>query len=372
MRGRAPHRVELSESDHTVLWRVVHNGRSEQRVARRARILLAMADPAPAVEELSDHLEVSRKAIWSLCRRYEERGLDAIHDAARSGRPCVLSSLQRVQIEQLACCEPAGVGLAMTHWSTRSLAKVAAERGVVPKIAHSTVSLILRAADLQPHRYRYWKTPTLNEEFVERASKILNCYEHVGALRQQGELVISLDEMPNLQALERREPGKPVKPGIIERAEFEYIRHGTVNFLAALLVHDGMMRGWCLDRNDSAHLVAVLKELLAEFKSARKIHLIWDGGPSHTSRATRAVLASYGAWVQVMTTPAHASWLNQAELLLRGFGARYVKRHDSKSREHLISHLSEGWHEYNHLFAHPFRWSWTTRDMEQWVARHVS
>lgn len=372
MRGREPHRVELSESDRTALCRVVHDGRSEQRVARRARILLAMADQAPAVAELADHLEVSRKAVWALCRRYEERGLQAIHDAARSGRPRVFPPLQRVQIEQLACCEPAGVGLAMTHWSTRSLAKVAEERGVVPKIAHSTVSLILSAADLQPHRYRYWKTPTLNEQFVERASKILNCYEHMGTLWQQGELVISLDEMPNLQALERRVPRKAMRPGLMERVEFEYIRHGTVNFLAALLVHDGRMRGWCLDKNDSAHLGPVLGELLAEFKSARKIHLIWDGGPSHTSKATQGLLASYGAWVQALMTPAHASWLNQAELLLRGFGARYLNRYDSKSREHLISHLGEGWHEYNHLFAHPFQWSWTTRDMEEWVARHVS
>jgi hypothetical protein len=64
-------------------------------------------------------------------------------------------SLVRVEIEQLACCEPAGIGLSMTHWSNRSLAKIAMERGIGPRIAHSTVSLILRDADLQPHRSRY-------------------------------------------------------------------------------------------------------------------------------------------------------------------------------------------------------------------------
>jgi hypothetical protein len=69
--------------------------------------------------------------------------------------------LQRVGIEQLACCDPAGIGLEMTHWATRSLAQIAISRGIVPKIAHSTISLILRDADLQPHRSRYWKTPTL-------------------------------------------------------------------------------------------------------------------------------------------------------------------------------------------------------------------
>lgn len=78
-----------------------------------------------------------------------------------------------MQIEQLACCEPAGVGLHLTHWSTRSLAKVAAAGGVVPHIAHSTVSLMLRQAELQPHRCRYWKTPALDGTFVRRASAIL-------------------------------------------------------------------------------------------------------------------------------------------------------------------------------------------------------
>src|SRR3954452_15480780 len=74
--------------------------------------------------------------------------------------------LQRVEIEQLACCAPAGIGLEITHWSTRSLARVAAERGIVPRIAHSTVSLLLRHADLQPHRWRYWKHPRSMLSFV--------------------------------------------------------------------------------------------------------------------------------------------------------------------------------------------------------------
>ncbi|MFY0577351.1 hypothetical protein ACN28S_26235 [Cystobacter fuscus] len=80
--------------------------------------------------------------------------------AARGSFP-----LQRVEVERLACCEPAGIGLHMTHWSTRSLAVAARLRGIAPTISHSTVALILRDADLQPHRYRYWKTPTPDDTF---------------------------------------------------------------------------------------------------------------------------------------------------------------------------------------------------------------
>lgn len=279
--------------------------------------------------------------------------------------------LVRVQLEQLACCEPAGVGLVMTHWSTRSLAQVAVQRGIIPRIAHSTVAVILQAADLHPHRYRYWKTPTLDSAFVERASKILWCYEHIERLDERGEVLICFDEKPNVQALERRVPRQPMQVGQIERQEFEYKRHGTVNFAAALIVNDGRMRGWCLERNDSTHLCTALAELFEEFKEASKIHLLWDGGPSHTSTETRQFLQPYARWVRVLVTPAHASWLNQGELLLRAFSQRYLKRGDWQSRRHLIQHLEAAWQEYNSLFAHPFTWSWTRRDMRRWVARQT-
>jgi len=303
---------------------------------------------------------VMKREGWRLCGTLPEVAV-----------PERFPPLVRVQIEQLACCEPAGVGFEMTHWSTRSLAKVAAQRGIVSQIAYSTVSLILKNADLQPHRYRYWKTPTLNKEFVERAAKILWCYEQIDRLADKGEVVICFDEKPNLQALERRLPQQPMRPGQIERQEFEYIRHGTVTFAGALLVHDGQMRGWCLDKNDSEHLLPVLDELFDEYKGARKIHVIWDGGSSHISKETQGFLRGYDGRVRVLLTPAHASWLNQGELLLRAFSERYLKRGDWKSRHHLIQHLEAAWQEYNHLFAHPFTWSWTRRDMRNWVARQT-
>lgn len=258
----------------------------------------------------------------------------------------------------------------MTHWSTRSLAKVAVERGIVPEIAHSTVSLILRTADLQPHRSRYWKTPTLDDKFAERAARILWCYERASELAADGELVLCLDEKPSIQVLERRCTGRPMSPGQIERREFEYIRHGTVNFLAALVVHTGKMHGWCLDRNDGEHLRAALPELLDEHGDARRVHLIWDGCSTHVAAETTALLRSRYPRVRTLVTPPHASWLNQAELLLRAFSARYLDRGEWKSRDELVEHLNASWREYNELFAHPFTWSWTRQRMRWWVDRH--
>lgn len=339
-------------------------------MARRARLLLAMAHPETIVQELADRLEVARNTIWYVCRRYEEIGVEAVFDAPRSGRPWEISPLERVEIEQLACCDPAGVGLQMTHWSTRSLAQVAVQRGIVPRIAHSTVSLILRNADVQPHRSQYWN-PLLNEAFRTRAARVLWCYERALDLAQRDELVICLDEKPNLQALQRRCPTRLMRPGLIERREFEYIRHGTVNFLVTLVVATGQMRGWCLARNDGSHLRQILPQVIDHYRQARRIHLIWDGGPSHRAKDTRDFLRRSYPWVRVLFTPAHASWLNQAELLLRAFAQRYLKRGDWMSRQHLIDHLEASWQEYNRLFAHPFTWSWTRHQMHQWIDRHL-
>jgi hypothetical protein len=279
--------------------------------------------------------------------------------------------LQRVEVERLACCEPAGVGLHMTHWSVRSLARVARLQGIAP-ISHSTVALILRNADLQPHRYRYWKTPTPDDAFRHQAAQILWCYEHAHILARRNEVVLCLDEKPNIQVLERRYPTRPMRSGLIQKQEFEYVRHGTVNFLAKLVVHTGQMRGWCLERNDGPCLRAVLPQLLGEHADARRIHLIWDGGPSHAAQQTLDFLHSNYPHVRVLFTPAHASWLNQAELLLRAFGAHYLQRGDWASRSDFIDHLECSWPEYNRLYAHPFTWSWTRAKMHEWVDRHLS
>jgi hypothetical protein len=258
----------------------------------------------------------------------------------------------------------------MTHWSTRALAKIAVERRIVPRIAHSTVSLILRSAELQPHRSRYWKTPTLDTAFLKSAARVLWCYERAWELAERGEIVLCLDEMPNLQVLERRRPTRPLKRGQIERREFEYIRHGTVNFLAALVVHSGRMHGWSLDKNNGAHLRAILPELFEVYRHAPRVHLIWDGGSPHIAAETTAFLRATYPRVRTLVTPPHASWLNQAELLLRAFSAHYLLRGSWKSRAQFVAHLDASWHEYNRLFAHPFAWSWTRQKMRRWAERH--
>ena len=91
MKGRKPHLISLSEVDRMELQRLVKSGRTEQRVARRAKVLLAMEKSVTRVSELAEHLEITRADIWELCRKYGQRGINAIYDAPRTGRPRIFS-----------------------------------------------------------------------------------------------------------------------------------------------------------------------------------------------------------------------------------------------------------------------------------------
>ncbi|HEX5438844.1 MAG TPA: IS630 family transposase [Gemmatimonadaceae bacterium] len=276
--------------------------------------------------------------------------------------------LQRAQIERIACTHPAAYGRHLTRWDCRSLSEVAVEEAVVGSIHYTTVARVLSAASLQPHRSRYWKTATIDDSFTRQAARVLWCYERVEWLERRGELVVCLDEKPNLQALERLHPAQLPGPGRITRHEFEYTRHGTVTFLAALHVFDGAMWGTSLDANDGAHFLGALRHCLARraYRAAKRIHLILDNGPSHIAQATRTALATLPR-VRAIYTPPHASWLDQAELLLRAFSDRYLVHLDVPPRPALIDHLDGSWREYNRHYAYPFTWSWTRRDMRTWA-----
>ena len=186
------------------------------------------------------------------------------------------------------------------------------------------------------------------------------------------EIVLALDEKPNLQALERAPPTQPMCAGQIERQEFEYIRQAPVNFLALLNVYSGQMRSGCLDQNDTEHLPQALPLLLKPFRSFRRVHLIWEGGPSHSSSATTSDLRSYGSWLPVLFTPAPASWLHPAQILLKSFGVRYLQHGHWTSRQHLIEHLRASTPAYNRLWAYPINGSWTRRDLHKWAQKKLS
>jgi hypothetical protein len=273
----------------------------------------------------------------------------------------------RKPVERLACHEPRTVDRCLTHWSHRSLAQAVVEEEYVDAISHATVGNILREADLRPHCFRYWKTTIWDDEAVARALKILWYYERIESLWQKREVLLAVDEEPNLQVLERAARKQRMRPGQIERQEFDYHRHGTINLLVALTVDNGHMWAECLDKNDGEHFRPALRRLLHPYSWARRIHLIVDNGSSHISGDTTELFENLSPRVHVLLTPPNASWLNQAEALLEAFDERCLLRGDWCSRMTMIQHIMDSTQDYNQHFAHPFDWQWSCRKFQYWL-----
>jgi hypothetical protein len=286
-----------------------------------------------------------------------------------AGAPRRFPPLQRAQIVALACLEPVAEGLHITHWSSADLARQTVADGIVPAISPATVRRILNEVHLQPHRTRYWRTTRLDERFKDRAEKVLWCYANAVRQARKGIWTVAVDEVPNFQVLERR-PIRRAKPDSIERREFEYIRHGTVNRLLFLVVHTGRMELAVLESKDAEHYIEQLRRFRRRHRRLAGVFLIRDGDPTHTAGATAAYWASCGSWWRPRFTPAHASWLNEAELLIRAFGHRYLRRASWVSRQQFIDHVVVPWPEYNRLYAHPFDWTWSTQQMRRWFDEH--
>jgi hypothetical protein len=278
--------------------------------------------------------------------------------------------LQRAQIVELACLEPVAEGLHVTHWTSEDLARQAVANGIVPTISSRTIRRILHDVHLQPHRTRYWRTARLDAQFKQRAEKVLWCYANAPRLANLGYWVVCADEIPNHQVLERH-PIRRAIPGSIEQQEFEYRRHGTVNILNFLIVHTGRMEATCVKTKDAAHYVSELKRFQRRHQQLRGVYLIHDGDPSHTAALTRDYLRSSRGWWRHRFTPAHASWLDQAEMLNNAFQFHYLKRGSWTNRQDFIAHIAASWPEYNKLYAHPFEWTWTNQAMRRWFAEHT-
>jgi hypothetical protein len=278
--------------------------------------------------------------------------------------------LQRAQIVQLACLEPIARGLHVTHWASQDLARQAVADGIIGSISPRTVRRILSEVDLQPHRTRYWRTTRLDGQFKERAEKVLWCYGNAARLADEDIWTVAVDEKPNLQVLERS-PLRRAIPGSIEQREFEYTRHGTVNLLFFLVVHSGQMEVAVEDSKDARHYVQELRAFRDRHQGLKGVYLIQDGDPSHTAGATEEYLRGCQGWWRPRLTPAHASWLNQAEMLIGAFGGRYLRRGSWVTREELVGQTLASVPEYNRFYAHPFEWTWTNQQMRQWFAKHA-
>ena len=369
MRGRRPHSLSIVAKDRVLLEQLSRSESLPWYQVRRARICLAVAGGI-RIQTVALQMQCGVATVRRTCRLYRRLGVAGLlARPIRPGRPVRISPLQQAKIIQLACLEPVAKGLHITHWSSADLARQAVIDGIVPAISPRTVRRILRQVERQPHRTRFWKSARLNAQFLERTVRILWCYSYAENLAHRGLEVVCVDELPNFQVLERKI--RRGIPGSVEQQEFEYTRHGTVNVLVFLIVHNGQMEAACVETKDANHYLAELRRFRHRHRHWRGVYLIQDGDPSHTAGSTRDYLVANKDWWHVRNTPPNSSWLNQAEPLLEAFEEHHLIRGSWCSREAFKEHIQNSWPEYNRLYAHPFDWKWTIPQMRQWFAKHA-
>jgi transposase len=176
------------------------------------------------------------------------------------------------------------------------------------KVSQSTVTRVWRRSGLQPHRLERYRASS-DPEFERKAADILSLYLESPAHAA----VFCTDEKTAIQALDRRDPVLPLRPGRAERHGFEYVRHGTLSLFAALEVATGHVEGMTAPRHTSADSLSFLEQVVASTPKRLALHLIVDNLSAHKTKAVHAWVAAQTR-VRLRYTPTYSSWLNQVEL----------------------------------------------------------
>jgi transposase len=289
----------------------------------------------------------------------------------------------------LATTEPADAGAPVSHWSLDDLALKVLRDAHYRDMSRSTIQRILAEADFKPHRCRSWLHSD-DPEFEERALAICKLYLDAPRLYERGELVLCCDEKTGIQALERKHPTKPVRPGRPALREFEYIRHGTRCLLATFVVPTGLVYGDVAARRTRQdfrrHLRHTVAWLAAQYPRATRYHWVMDNLNTHWSLEVCALFARLNgikyepkklkrgreriAFLSdpsrrhvVHFTPKHGSWLNQVELWFSVLARRVLRRGDFPSRADLVRKIVAYIAYHNAWKAQPYAWTYTGKPL---------
>ena len=268
-------------------------------LVRSAQIILRAA-MGQDNQQIAAALNLCRQTVGRWRERFLADGQHGLEDRHRSGRPARISSQTIHEIVRLTTQEkPAGA----THWSTRTLAPVAA-------VSPSTVGRIWRAHGLKPHRVKSFKLSN-DSRFAEKLEDVVNLYLNP----PPDAVVISADEKCQIQALDRTRPVLPLRPRIPERQTHDYIRHGTTCLYAALRLLDGVVLGTCRPKRDTKQFVRFLDQVEQGIAGAPEPvgrgpahHVAGRHGPAHAKQRR----GPEGAWTvkpRVPSRPAEQRWL---------------------------------------------------------------
>ena len=253
--------VDVSAADRARLEAIVTDRNSPQKHVWRARIVLLIGEDLGTVE-IMRRTGKSKTCVWRWQERFMQAGVDGLlRDKTRPSRIPPLGAEVAARVVALTQTDPLGE---TTHWTAGMMAKTAG-------ISVSSVQRIWRAHGLQPHRVRQFKLST-DPQFAAKLRDIVGLYVDPPAHA----LVLSVDEKSQIQALDRTQPGLPIKKGRAGTMTHDYKRNGTTTLFAALDVLDGKVIGRCMQRHRHQEFIRFLNAIEAEVAVGRIVHVILD------------------------------------------------------------------------------------------------
>ena len=367
----SPDRIVLTDTQRGDLDRLVRAGRTEQRLALRAGIVLAAADGHP-----NARIAASLGVCEDTARKWRRRwcaapGVSSLGDAKRCGRPAVFTAVQVAQVKALACTPPKGSGLPLSKWSCPELAVQAVSGGICVSISPSTVRRWLSEDALKPWQFQSWIFIT-DPNFEPKAQRVLDLYQRVwdGKLLGRNDYVISADEKTSIQARCRCHPTLPPGKSRMMRVNHDYHRRGAVAYLAAYDVHRAKVHGRCEDTTGIVPFAALVEQVMTQepYKSADRVFWVVDNGSSHRGQAAIDRLTEQFPNAIMVHTPVHASWLNQVEIFFSIVQRKVLSPNDFDDLEVVIERLAAFETRYNQA-AKPFNWKFTTTDLADLMDR---
>jgi transposase len=334
--------VNVGRADRRRLEAIVSDRSAPQKHVWRAQIILATADGC-GTAEIMRRSGKAKPVVWTWQARFMAEGVDGLlRDKTRPpGKPPLPAATVRKVID-LVTGPPPG---AATQWTGRMLAKAVG-------VSLRSVQRILEAHQLAPHRIRTFKLSN-DPKFAEKLKDVVGLYVDPPAHA----VVLSVDEKSQIQALDRTQPGLPMKPGRAGTMTHDYKRNGTTTLFAALNVLDGTIIGRNMKRHRHQEFIRFLNEVDAQVPKRKTVHAIVDNYATHKHPKVRKWLAQHPRWT-FHFTPTSASWLNAVEGFFAKLTNRRLKRGVFQSLDDLKDAINCFIAETN---AEPKPFVWTAR-----------
>ncbi|MGZ5060064.1 MAG: IS630 family transposase [Methylobacter sp.] len=339
---KTPMKLSLSDEDKLTLERWVKSRATGSKQKQRAKIILMTADGL-STAEIMVKLQLSNPTLNLWRKRYVELGLPSL--VKGKCRTPGIPRLESAKVQEILTLTLTGKPVAATHWSCRTLAKQVG-------VSRMSVNRVWREHKLKPHRVQGFKVST-DPLFAEKLKDVIGLYLEP----PEKAIVFSVDEKSQIQALDRTQPGLPMKPGKAGTMTHDYKRHGTTTLFAALNVHEGTVIGECLPKHRHDEFLKFLKTLDKRTDKTLDVHLIVDNYATHKHLNVKDWLAKHPRF-HMHFTPKSASWVNLVERFFRDITEEQIRRGVFRSVDELKATIMQ---YLEHRNANPKPYQWTAK-----------